>query len=288
MKKRTVFTLWESNANKMWYVRKYLCRALGLSLMNSAFYLERFKQSLDPENSVITVLANYASNPESPNQTDISHDSISGLLIQSLSSEKLNQLKIYRSQLVSTEPLSPEKLRLLTKALKLVVEIIEEDWDVLPESIQKELQNKLELFNLKITPAKIIVFFKFFIIGLINFFQTKKEDRNKVVEKAGDEFLELSLKMQSLSLEIKKYGYPLKYRDSAQRKASQQVSDADDIEIKNEIHAETLQWLESLPVTNDRWLDSCPEEKSSFEKGLAQAKSGRVVRRSFVDMEFDD
>lgn len=35
------------------------------------------------------------------------------------------------------------------------------------------------------------------------------------------------------------------------------------------IHAETLQWLESLPVTDDRWLDSCPEAKASFEKHQA-------------------
>jgi hypothetical protein len=53
--------------------------------------------------------------------------------------------------------------------------------------------------------------------------------------------------------------------------------------ISDEIHTETLRWLKSLAVTDDQWLDSCPEEKCSFEKGFAQAKSGRVVRRCFAD-----
>lgn len=54
---------------------------------------------------------------------------------------------------------------------------------------------------------------------------------------------------------------------------------------------ETLEaesWLESLPTTTDNWLNDYPKAKASVEKGLTQASLGKVHRRSFIDMEFDD
>lgn len=49
-----------------------------------------------------------------------------------------------------------------------------------------------------------------------------------------------------------------------------------------------INWLKSLPETSDHWLDSSPEAKASVERGLLQAKSGKVHRRSFIGMEFSD
>lgn len=51
---------------------------------------------------------------------------------------------------------------------------------------------------------------------------------------------------------------------------------------------EIYDWLQSLPETEDHWLDRCPEAKASVERGLAQAAAGKVRRRSFTNMEFSD
>lgn len=60
-------------------------------------------------------------------------------------------------------------------------------------------------------------------------------------------------------------------------------------EAVEDIASQDIQsWLTSLPETDDHWLDDCPEAKASVERGLAQAASGKVRRRSFVDMEFSD
>ena len=46
----------------------------------------------------------------------------------------------------------------------------------------------------------------------------------------------------------------------------------------NRFHFETMQWLESLPVTDDNWLEFHPEAKAAVEKGLEQAAQGKTRR----------
>jgi hypothetical protein len=67
-----------------------------------------------------------------------------------------------------------------------------------------------------------------------------------------------------------------------------------DLSVKNldEIHQETLQWLDTIPETDDHWLESCPEAKASVERGLAQAAEGRGKYlgsfAEYADLEIED
>lgn len=57
------------------------------------------------------------------------------------------------------------------------------------------------------------------------------------------------------------------------------------IDIEN---ADVKEWLSNRPISSSDWLSSSPESKQAFEEGLKQASSGKVRRRSFVDLEFAD
>jgi len=255
-------------------VRECGGRVSGLVLMNSAFF--------GISDGFTTVLIENASSLLSSDRDQSSKDdSVVDLLTNSLILERIKLLKTYNSQLSLrlNEVYSSNDVMVATNILNLTTEIIQENWDIFPDAIKEKLKKKLSVVKFR----KSFFGITFAFIKLVNFSNFRRTAQllswavrvaNEPAErKLLDDFFEAFNKIRNLEVEISKHGRPIS---------------SEGFKTSDEIHTETLQWLESLPVTDDRWLDSCPEVKSSFEKGLAQAKSGRVVRRSFVDMEFDD
>jgi hypothetical protein len=178
--------------------------------------------SLAPlENGIVGVLLNYALPAlSSENQSLSNKDNVplSDLLSKNLPVlDKLEKLKSCQTQLILEKAWTIEYFVKLTEALNISSEIIQENWNELPISVQEQLKKRLNIFRFEKNISKIIFSlirsWPFALVRVVRHgwrgFSNRTENRQLV-----DNYIEAISNIRALESQIRKYGHPLKTKNS--------------------------------------------------------------------------